>query len=108
MIAGPIRIRDLPWEELRKLLRKEGPNIRLLADRGDKFAKKVYDVYLEACRLPIEHPKNLELRIAIDDYMNRDLRQHERTELEGKFGHRVDLPDPDRTRIYVPGSPVKQ
>lgn len=106
MNTGPIRIRDLPWDELRKLLRKEGPNIKILADRGDKFAQRVYRVYCEACVLPIDHPKNKELREAIDDYMNRDLRQHERTELEGKYGHRVD-PGTDKARIFVPGEPVK-
>lgn len=93
----------MPWEELRKWLRSYGPEIKRLADRGDRFAQRVYDVYLEACVLPVDHPKNLELRRAIEDYITRDLHLTERYELGSRFGHLVE--DEEREsgpRIIVP------
>lgn len=102
MSAGdPVPIKDMPHDEFMKLLRKIGPDIGLLSARGDKFAQAVEKRYRDAHADPLNPIKRTELRIAVQDYMDRDLRIHERTELGSKYGHYVDE-EKGPTRIVVP------
>ena len=60
-----------------------------------------------------DHPRdaqaNFELRTAVEDYVNRDLREAEQIDLGAKYGHR--LPEPEKEtgpRIFVPDQVVRQ
>lgn len=98
-----IRIRDLPHEEFMKLMRKIGPDIKLLSLRGDKFAQAVMRRYQDAFEHPGDMLKDQECRIAVEDYMRRDLHIAERAELGSRFGHYVDEQQ-GPTRIVVPNT----
>jgi len=104
LVDGPVRIRDMPWEEFRKLLRSIGPEIGKLAERGDPTARLVMQYYRYAFDHPQDARANTNLRTAVEDYVNRDLRTAEQIDLGGKYGHR--LPEPEKEtgpRIFVPG-----
>lgn len=88
-LEGPVRIRDMPWDELRKLLRNIGPEIGQLAERGDQTARLVMEYYQYAFDHPKDQQANLNLRTAVEDYVNRDLRTAEVIDLGSKFGHRL-------------------
>lgn len=99
----------MPWEELRVLLKQLGPEIAKLGARGDQFALKVEARYRYAHQHPKDYKANQELRVAIEDYVNRDLRLSELYDLGSKFGHR--LPEPEKEappRIFMPGTISKQ
>lgn len=91
----------MPWLEMRKLLRTISPEIAQLAQRGDAFAKSVIRRYYYAFEHPTDTKANLELRIAIEDYMSRDLRVLERVDLGSKYGHLLDEKT-GGTKIFVP------
>lgn len=104
-----MKIQEMPWEELRKLLRVLGPEIGQLAKRGDRFAKSVMERYRYAFDHPNDTHANFELRVAIDDYLRRDLITAERADLQAKYGHLVDDPEAEQpTRIFVPAAIRKQ
>lgn len=86
--SSAVRVRDMPWEEMRKLLRQIAPEITLLAARGDRFANKVMQRYRYAYDHPKDWQANFDLRTAVEDYMDRELRDHERRDLLSRFGHR--------------------
>lgn len=99
---------EIPWEEVRKLLRVVAPEIGKLAARGDVFAKKVFDRYVYAYDHPSDKKANHELRVALDDYLKRDLMLVERLDLKAKFGH-LDATEKDPgARIFVPDHIRKQ
>lgn len=101
---GPVRVRDMPWEEMQKLLRTIGPEIGRLALRGDRFAQAVLARYQYAFEHPTDKAANDELRTAVEDYVSRDLRDAERVELGSRFGHRLPEAEKERgPRIFVPG-----
>lgn len=103
------RVRDMPWEELLVLLRQIGPEMAKLGARGDQFALKVEARYRYAHQHPTDPKANRELRVAIEDYVNRDLRLSELYELGSKFGHRLDEPEKEAgPRIFMPESISKQ
>lgn len=90
MIDGPMRIRDMPAEAFGELLRALGPEIGTLAKRGDKLATAVMAKYQYAHDHPTDAQAILEVRVALEDYVNRDLRLGELYDLGSKFGHRVN------------------
>ena len=102
MNGDPVPIKDMPHNEFIKLMRKIGPDIKLLALRGDKFAQAVLRRYQDAYEHPGDLVKDAECRRAVHDYMKRDLEIGERTELGSKFGHYVDE-EPGPVKIVVPG-----
>jgi len=101
----------MPWPELRGWIRMWGPEIRQLAERGDKLAAKVHDLVCEVAyeNLPLTHQRHTDLRKALTEYLQRDLTISDRTELGAKFGHLVDGEQgPRPIQIVVPGSLRKQ
>ncbi|HSV90877.1 MAG TPA: hypothetical protein VLH80_07240 [Nitrospiraceae bacterium] len=103
--TGAVRIRDMAWNEFMQLLRTLGPEIGKLMKNGDQLATTVMAYYRYAHDHPRDQKANLNLRTAVEDYINRDLRDAERLELGGKFGHR--LPEPEKEsgpRIFVPNT----
>lgn len=107
--TGSVRIRDMAWDDIMKLLRSIAPEIGRLSVRGDLTARQVMAHYQYA----FDHPRDLEanknLRAALEDYINRDLRTAEQIELGGKYGHR--LPEQEKEtgpRIFVPGDKGQQ
>lgn len=96
MAEGAVRVRDMPPEAFGQLLRSLGPEIGTLAQRGDKLAIKVMAKFQYAHDHPTDQKAILEVRTALEDYVNRDLRVGELYDLGSKFGHRV------------PGSKVEQ
>lgn len=103
MSADTVRIRDMEWEDMRRMLRVIGPEIGRLAKRGDRFARRVYERYVYAAEHPNDRKANRELRIAFEDYMLRDLTIAERAELMSRFGHQLKE-SPVGPRIIVPAS----
>lgn len=102
-LEGPVRIRDMPWLEFIKMLRTIGPEIGRLAVRGDQTARLVLSYYQYAASHPRDAKANMNLRTAVEDYINRDLRTAEQIDLGSKYGHR--LPEPEKEqgpRIFVP------
>lgn len=99
----------MSWEEIRKAIRVRGPEIGHLARQGDLIA-----IALEAAyRYLYDHPGDPRaggnLRAALEDYINRDLRIAEVAALGNKLGHR--LPEPEKIpeiRVFVPASLLKQ
>lgn len=101
--TGSVRIRDMPWADVLKLLRSIGPEVGRLMQYGDPTAKMLMAYYIYAHSHPNDKKANLNVRAALEDYVSRDLRLAERTELGGKYGHR--LPEPEKEhgpRIVVP------
>jgi hypothetical protein len=104
-----VRIRDMPGEEFGTLLRSIGPEIGRLMKRGDKLAIAVYAYFIVAHEHPNDPQARMNVRVAVEDYMNRDLRTAEQYDLGSKFGHRLPEPEKDPgPRIFVPESIVKQ
>lgn len=102
-------MRDMPWRALAGLLRTIGPEIGLLAHRGDKLAQRVMARYQAAYEHPRDPRYESELRVALEDYVNRDLRVAEQYELGSRFGHRLPEPEkPAGIRVLLPGSEAKQ
>lgn len=107
--SGSVRIRDMPWPEFMTMLRTIAPEIGRLAERGDPTAKMVMARYQYAHDHPRDARANQNMRAAVEDYINRDLRTAEQIDLGGRFGHR--LPEPEKEtgpRIVVPGVVGKQ
>lgn len=103
-VSDSVRIRDMEWVDFMKLLRTIAAEIGRLARLGDQTAKMVMAYYEHAYRNPRDAQANLNLRVAVEDYINRDLRVSEQIDLGGKYGHR--LPEPEKSqgpRIFVPG-----
>jgi hypothetical protein len=100
-------ILTMPWDELRPLIRLLAPEIGRLARLGDAFARKVYERYVYAANHPNDVVANRELRIAVEDYLKRDLTIVERFELGSKYGHLLEE-KPTGPRIVVPGTVTKQ
>lgn len=106
---GAVRIRDMPWDEFMKLLRSIAPEIGRLAERGDPTARQVMAHYKYAYDHPRDARANRNVRTAVEDYVNRDLRTAEQIDLGSKYGHR--LPEPEKEagpRIFVPGDGNRQ
>lgn len=104
-------ILNMPWEDLRRILRTLGPEIRQLAERGDALATRVYNLYCECAykNLPLEHQTHKSLRAALTEYMFRDTSISDRKEMGSKFGHLVDEEKGERpTQIVVPPGVRKQ
>lgn len=102
---GPVRVRDMPWRALAGLLRTIGPEIGSLARRGDKLAQEVMARYRAAYAHPRDPRYESELRVALEDYVNRDLRLTEQYELASRFGHRLPEPEkPAGIRVLLAGS----
>lgn len=102
MKSEPVRVRDMPMEEIVKLLRVRGREIATLGQHGDRLAQAVESAY----RYLYDHPGNPQaganLRAAIEDYMNRDLRLAELGELGDRYGHRLPEPEkPHGERVFV-------
>lgn len=95
-----IRVRDMPWQDLRDVLRTIAPEINRLAKLGDAFATKVMAKYQYAFEHPGDKPAEFELRVAIEDYVSRDLRAGERFDLAVKYGHR--LPEGHEDKAHGP------
>lgn len=85
------------------MLRVLGPEIGRLAKRGDRLARQVIRRYHEASGNPADLAANRELRIAFEEYMNRDLRDAEKYELGSRFGHRTGEVERTDPRIFMPG-----
>lgn len=93
------------------VLRTIGPEINRLAKLGDRFAIKVMAKYQYAFEHPTEGVANFELRVAVEDYVSRDLRPGERFDLAVKYGHRLPEGHEDKIhgpRIIVPAEVGKQ
>lgn len=102
--TGAVRIRDMEWEDFLKLLRSIAPEMGVLARRGDEMAQNVMAIYQYAYEHPTDREANRNVRAAVEDYINRDLRQTEQIELAGRFGHRLPVPEKQTgPRIFVPG-----
>lgn len=107
--TGAVRIRDMEWVDLLMLLRTIAPEIGRLQGLGDQLAISVMAYYTVAYANPRDVKANRNLRAAIEDYMNRDMRTTERVQLGDRFGHR--LPEPEKepsTRVFVPGTITSQ
>lgn len=105
-MSDAINFLELPWEEVRKLMRSIAPEVRQLAERGDKLAQDVYNRYCEAYHHQAPDGSNLNksFRKALQDYMYRDLTVSDRAELGSKFGHLVEGEQGAAApRIVVPG-----
>lgn len=96
-------VKDMPWEDMRLMIRAMSQEIARLAARGDKQARAVVDAYRYAYDHPRDARANNNLRAAFADYMNRDLRVDERLILGSRYNHRTDLVEKEETRIFVPG-----
>jgi hypothetical protein len=108
-VTESVRIRDMPGEAFGALLRSIGPEIGRLATRGDRLAMTVLGYFMYAHEHPNDPEARMNVRVAVEDYMNRDLRIGEQYELGSRFGHR--LPEPEKeagTRIFVPESIIRQ
>lgn len=104
-----VRVRDMPWDEILKLLRTIGPEVGRLSERGDQTAKVLMAYYVYAHAHPGDVEANKNVRAALEDYVNRDLRTTEQIDLGGKYGHR--LPEPEKEsgpRIVVPDTVGQQ
>lgn len=107
--TGSVRIRDMPWDELIKLLRTIGPEVGRLMKNGDQTAKTLMAYYVYAYSHPRDVEANKNVRAALEDYINRDLRVAERIDLGGKYGHRLPEPEKDTgPRIFVPDTVGQQ
>lgn len=84
-------VRDWPWEHVRDVLRCYGPDIKRLAERGDKLAQRVIARYQYAYDHPADMAANLSLRDALNEYLLRDLTHSEQVDLASKYGHRLDM-----------------
>ena len=101
--TGAVRIRDMPWDDLLKLLRAIGPEVGRLKQRGDQTATALMAYYVYAHAHPRDVKANQNLRAALEDYVNRDLRVGEQMDLGSKYGHRLPEPEKDvGPRIFVP------
>ena len=107
-MTDSVRVRDMPPEAFGALLRAIGPEVRLLASRGDQLATRVIARFMYAHNHPNEPQAILNVRTAVEDYVNRGLRTAELYELAGKYGHRLPEEDEQPTRVFVPGSPRPQ
>jgi len=96
-----------PWEHVQEVLRTYGPEIALLAARGDPLARKVRQRYQYAYDHPRDPQANLSLRDALNEYLQRDLRDAEKVELRSRFGHQLSEPA-HGARIVVPTPPRRQ
>ena len=99
----------MPSEAFGELLRSLGPEIGQLAKRGDKLAQAVMARFQYAHDHPIDATARQNVRTALEDYVNRDLRLAELYELGSRFGHR--LPEPEKShgpRIFVPATPTEK
>lgn len=106
---GPVRISEMPGGDFGALLRYIAPEIGRLAVRGDPMAKRVLAYYIYAHDHPTDVDARRNVRLAVEDYINRDLRVGEQYELGSRFGHR--LPEAEKNsgpRIFVPESLVRQ
>lgn len=79
-----------PWEHVLEVLRIYGPDIGALAKKGDRLAVKVMQRYQYAYAHPNDIAANRSLRDALNEYLQRDLRDDTRYELAGKYDHRID------------------
>lgn len=107
--SGPIRVRDMQWPELRKLLQVRGGEIGTLSSRGDALAQAVEAAYRYLYDHPGDQAAGANLRSAVEDYINRDLRIAEVAELGCRLGHR--LPEPEKApgaRIFINNATRKQ
>jgi len=104
-----VRVRDMPDEAFGALLKAIGPEVGRLANRGDPLAIAVMARYVYAHNHQNDPQALLEVRTAVEDYVNRDLRIAEVNDLGSKFGHMVEGEDKDPPpRIFVPGSGSEQ
>lgn len=108
-MSGPVRISEMPGDAFGTLLRSIAPEIGRLAVRGDELAKRVLAYYMYAHDHPEDADARMNVRIAVEDYVNRDLRLGEQYDLGSRFGHRViEEQDDGAVRIFVPQSLVTQ
>lgn len=99
----------MPPEAFGALLRSIGPEVGRLAKLGDKLARKVMAKFQYAHDHPNDKAAVLEVRTAVEDYVNRDLRLGELYDLGSRFGHRVNgEAKKGKVSIVVPGSKVAQ
>lgn len=111
MSNEPVRIRSMPWEDMRQMLRVLGPEIGRLAKRGDILARAVVLRYQYAADHPADLTANRELRIAFEEYVHRDLLDSERAELVSRYNHQVAEPEKPlhvfAPRLVMPGTDRK-
>lgn len=90
MTSEAVSVRNMPWDDLRKLIKLRGAEIGRLAKNGDKTALAVEVAY----RYLYDHPGDLKagatLRAAVEDYMHRELLIGEVRDLGSSLGHRID------------------
>jgi len=91
-VSEPNTILSWPWEQVLEVYRLYGREIGTLAMRGDKLARRVVDAYQYAYDHPRDVAANRKVREMLDEYLKRDLRPAERSELGSRLGHIVDMP----------------
>jgi hypothetical protein len=101
--TGSVRVRDMPPDAFGALLRAIGPEVGRLAKRGDPLAVVVMVRFVYAHNHPNDPAALLEVRTAVEDYVNRDLRVGELYDLGSRYGHQVEGEEREPTRIFVPG-----
>lgn len=90
-----VNVRDMSWEEIRKAIRVRGSEIGHLARNGDQTALALEVAYRYLYDHPGDQKAGANLRAALADYINRDLRIAEVAELGGRLGHRLPEPEKD-------------
>jgi hypothetical protein len=88
----------MTFENAKEWLRRNGVEVRRLADRGHNLAQRIVMAYLDCFesqkltnRAPFERDK-LTLIAALDDFIRQDLMINARAELTAKFGYKEDKP----------------
>lgn len=108
-MSEAVRISEMPGDAFGALLRSIGPEVGRLAVRGDTLARRVVAYFTYAHDHPEDPEARMNVRLAVEDYINRDLRVGEQYELGSRFGHRLPEPEKDvEARIFVPESLVRQ
>lgn len=98
----------LTFDESYQVIKRIGPGIGRLMKRGDKMAKDLVRVYADWYQheharyvAGIAMPDTRRRRAvvsALDEFLKRELTEHERIDLMGRFGHLVDQ---DKIRVQV-------
>lgn len=86
----------MTFENAKEWLRRNGTEVKQLADRGHNLAQMIVIFYIECYerqkltdRQPFERAK-ASLLAALEDFIRQDLTIHSRTELKAKYGYKDD------------------
>lgn len=80
----------LTFQQCLQYLRCHGHQVGGLVKQGDKLAKRVYQAYREHHGDKLNVPKQNALIQLVNEYVGRDLHLTERSELQRRFGHKID------------------